>query len=202
MKKRPLLTILIPGVPSRLEKGSALVRKFMQQIETAHLQDDVEVIWFVDNYKLTIGAKRQALIKMANGEYCVFCDDDDTPADGYVVKIVEAARKGPDVVTFRSDVNWNGEKGIIEFHINAEKNEWFKGAKGVTIRKPWFVCAWKTDLVRNIPFPDLNWAEDVPWVDAAAAVGKTEVHIPEVLHIYVHFDDTSESLRRVHSGEP
>ena len=53
-----------------------------------------------------------------------------------------------------------------------------------------------------LEIPELNWGEDSPcedspWVDQATPLAKTEVHIPEVLHIYSHYDSTSESSIRL-----
>ena len=36
----------------------------------------VEVLWLGDNYQRTVGAKRNALIDLAQGEYFAFVDDE------------------------------------------------------------------------------------------------------------------------------
>lgn len=203
-KPEILLSILIPGVPRRFEQGTKLVNDLQRQITHIPGADKrVEIIWLVDNYQRSIGAKRQALVDLAQGKYVIFIDDDDRVIDDYLYLVLEAIIKNPDVdvVTFDQSVDWNGKQGIISFQLNATTNEPFKGEEGVTIRKPWHVCGWKRSLTKHVKFPDLNWGEDAPWVDEITPKAKTEVHIPKVLHIYVHYDSSSESIRRLQQGD-
>jgi len=191
-----ILSIVIPGVPRRIGMGSQLVKDLEDQIELAKVTDKVEIIWLVDNYKRSIGYKRQALVELAQGKYVVFIDDDDKVPAEYITKILSACEQDPDVITFKEDVDWNGSKGIIEFGLH-NTNEPFKGNNQITKRRPWHVCVWRSSIAKQCTFPDLNWGEDSPWVDQATPLAKTEIHIPEILHIYAHYDNTSESTRRM-----
>lgn len=192
----PTLSILIPGVPTRLIPGSSLVVELYRQITEISADKQVEIIWLVDNFQRTIGGKRQSLVELARGEYLVFIDDDDMIPHNYIKKLLEAIKSGPDVITFLQSVDWNGSVGTIEFKLN-NTDEPFKGKSGITKRRPWHVCCWKSSIAKRCEFPELNWGEDSPWVDQATPLAKTEVHIPEVLHIYAHYDSTSESSIRL-----
>lgn len=192
-----LLSIVIPGVPRRIDQGRALVAELERQVAIFNLQKTVEVIWLVDNYHRTIGAKRQALVETAQGEYIVFIDDDDKVSPDYIELIIQALKANPDVVTFQSDVTWNGLRGIISFSALCDKDEPFYGPEKVTNRRPWHICVWKRSISLQCKFPDINWGEDSAWVDQAVEHLTTEIHIPQVLHIYSHYDHTSESITRL-----
>lgn len=192
----PTLSILIPGVPTRLIPGSSLVVELYRQVAELSDNKQVEIIWLVDNFQRTIGGKRQSLVELARGEYLIFVDDDDMVPRDYVKKILEATKSKPDVITFLQSVDWNGSVGTIEFKLT-NTDEPFKGKSGITKRRPWHVCCWKSSIAKQCEFPELNWGEDSPWVDQATPLAKTEVHIPEVLHIYSHYDSTSESSIRL-----
>lgn len=189
----PLLTILIPGVPTRFEVGERLIIELERQAKYSGYADNIEILWLVDNFKRTVGAKRQALLDLAQGEYVTFCDDDDLVASNYIIKIMEACREKPDVITFDQSVNWNGDEGTISFGLQHIYGPFF--ANQITYRPPWHMCVWKSEIAKQCKFPDLNWSEDVPWMEQAKPLAKTEIHIPEILHIYVHYDETSESLK-------
>jgi glycosyltransferase involved in cell wall biosynthesis len=195
---KPLLSILIPGVPTRLVVGSKLVVDLHNQVSKLGAEKQVEIIWLVDSFIRTIGGKRQALIDLAQGEYLAFVDDDDKIAPNYIERLLGAIKQNPDVITFRQDVTWNGARGTIEFKLNNVDEPFnFADSRAITHRRPWHVCCWKSTIAKQCKFPDLNWGEDVPWVDQATPLAKTEVHLPEILHIYDHHDFTSESTFRV-----
>jgi len=66
------LSILTPTIPSRKEQLSKLSEKIAKQSNDLA----VEHLSFADNRTRTIGAKRQALLDIARGEYIAFVDDD------------------------------------------------------------------------------------------------------------------------------
>jgi glycosyltransferase involved in cell wall biosynthesis len=71
----PLLSILVPTVPSRV---ATMFPKAIQAI-LGQITDhkEVELLGLFDNKARTTGAKRNALLDIARGEYVVFIDDDD-----------------------------------------------------------------------------------------------------------------------------
>ena len=98
------LSILTPTIPSRKEQLSKLTEKIAKQIGDL----PVEHLVFSDNRTRTIGAKRQALLDIARGEYIAFVDDDDDIKPDYVAEILSAIQQGPDVITFEQDSYYNG----------------------------------------------------------------------------------------------
>jgi hypothetical protein len=188
---RPLLSILTPAVPSRLEQLGKLCAFLHEQIGEL----PVEHLVFLDNKRRTVGEKRDALLRAARGDYVAFLDDDDGVAGNYVRAIISATRTGPDrpdVITFLQESTVEGLKSTIEFRLG-NPNEPFKPGD-MTKRNAWHVCAWRRELAILSHFPPINYGED--WAYAArlcAIAGLTEAHIPRVLHFYNHSRKTTEA---------
>jgi glycosyltransferase involved in cell wall biosynthesis len=184
---KPLLSILIPTVPERFGAAVTLISKLRKQSDGM----PVEVLYFGDNRKRTIGEKRQALVDIALGKYIAFCDDDDDVSDDYCASICDIAdRHNVSVITFDQQAEWNGAKSKVEFSINHRiDGAW--NPDGITQRFPWHSCAWRRDIAQECVFPAMNWGEDLRWAIQAAGLAKNEAHIPRVLHFYRHRDDKS-----------
>ena len=177
---KPKLSILTPTIPGREKQLAELQAKIEAQAGTL----PVEHLCFCDNKKRPIGAKRQALVDIARGDYVAFVDDDDDILPGYVEGIVNAMEFGPDVITFKQQAIYNGQKCEIEFGINQADERFQNG--GQIKRGPWHVCAWRREPVRYCLFPETNYGEDFGWVQQARLRIKTGKHIDEVLHVYRH----------------
>jgi len=145
-------------------------------------QDGVEILTFVDNMKRTIGEKRDNLLKLAKGEYFAFVDDDDDISNDYINELLKATESGCDVLLFKSEADVDGEKGIIEFDLQNE-NEQFE-ANETTKRQPFHINAWKTSKFRFFTFPNLMYGEDWLWAKEALTVAETQHKIDKVLHYY------------------
>lgn len=185
---KPILSVLTPSVPSRLEKVARLARF----IETMHGSQNVEHLIFTDNKRRSVGAKRQALLDMARGRYVAFVDDDDDIAGDYIAKLLPRIQAGPDVVTFKQTATINGVAGEIVFDAAQAVDEPWK-AGGVARRRPWHVCAWRRELAQQGVFTEVNYGEDAAWVNQVAPLARTQIHIPEVLHFYNHSSATTEA---------
>jgi hypothetical protein len=183
----PTLSILTPTIPARESLLAALSAEIMTQIEEGGFHGQVEHLSFSDNRTRSIGAKRQALVDIARGEYIAFVDDDDTIGPDYVEKLLAAAKAKPDVITFRQEVTYNGAVGIVEFGLNHHDHPFKPGE--VTHRAPWHVCAWKREKVHTCQFGETNYGEDIIWCLQARRRIASGIHIDAILQHYVH--DTS-----------
>jgi glycosyltransferase involved in cell wall biosynthesis len=174
------LSILTPTIPSRKEQLSKLSEKIAKQ------SDDlaVEHLSFADNRTRTIGAKRQSLLDIAQGEYIAFVDDDDDIEPDYVSEILAAIQQGPDVITFEQNSYYNGAFSKVIFGLN-NRDEPFQ-PNGITLRAPWHVCVWKRELVKTCQFGESNYGEDIIWSRQARARIKTSLHIDKTLCTYRH----------------
>lgn len=186
-------SILTPAVPSRLNgNASGSLAALCLELERQIGRLPVEHLVFLDNKKRTVGEKREALLRMARGQYVAFVDDDDWISNHYVDRILAAADARPDVITFQQIATVNGSAGEIEFRLG-HPNEPFQSG-GLTRRNAWHVCAWRRHLAIQSHFPASNYGED--WSFAAplcALPGLQEAHIPDVLHYYRHDAKTTEA---------
>jgi glycosyltransferase involved in cell wall biosynthesis len=174
------LSILTPTIPSRKEQLSKLSEKIAKQSNDLA----VEHLSFADNQTRTIGAKRQALLDIARGEYIAFVDDDDDIEPDYVSEILSAIQQGPDVITFEQNSYYNGAFSKVIFGLN-NRDEPFQ-PNGITLRAPWHVCVWKRELVKTCQFGESNYGEDIIWSRQARARIKTSLHIDKTLCTYRH----------------
>lgn len=207
---RPLLSVLIPSVPSRLGMLSCLMDELQHQIGSL----PVEVLAFTDNKKRTIGEKRDALVQMANGKYFAFCDDDDWPMPEYVEEIVTAIRLNEketelcrgvvypnnmvDVIVFNQQVSLNGKEFTVRFGLEYENEQANLDENGsypsVVHRAPFHVCAWRSDLAKKYRFEKSQYGEDWAWSKQLIAEAKTQHRIEKTLHRYVFDDRVTEAF--------
>ena len=152
----PILSILTPAIWNR-ESAKFLAAAISEQIGSA----PVEHLVLFDNRARSIGAKRQALVDIARGQYLAFVDDDDDISPDYVDRLLKAAQTGADVITFRQRAIYNGLESEVHFGIN-NQDEAFKPG-GITLRAPWHVCAWKRERVDECLFVESNYGEDKIW---------------------------------------
>jgi len=137
----------------------------------------------------SIGAKRQALVDIARGDYLAFVDDDDDISDDYVSCLLLAIGRNPDVITFRQRAIYNGAESEVHYGVN-NPDENFNAGR-ITLRAPWHVCAWKRELVEGCLFSDSSYGEDLVWCRQARKRIKTGTHVDKVLHTYRHDTETT-----------
>lgn len=176
----PKLSILTPTIPGREKQLKQLSEKIASQIGKFH----VEHLALTDNRSRTIGAKRQALLDIARGEYISFVDDDDDVSADYVSSLIAAIEKGADVITFRQRAIYNGKESEIVFGINNQDEQFNPGA--ITYRAPWHICAWKRERIIDCQFGESNYGEDRIWCLQARKRARTGHHIDRILHNYRH----------------
>lgn len=188
MKPSPILSVLICGTPRRaVSHAIPLVEKLIAQAG----EMPVEVLYLLDNKKRSVGGKRQALLDIARGDYIAFCDDDDDVMPNYCARLVEAAMARPDVITFDQSVDIDGQKGVVHCRLGQDNFPFVPG--GITLRNAWHFCGWRRDLATCCRFPDIMDGEDWGWARVACSIAKTEVHIPEILHVYRFSRATTEA---------
>lgn len=188
----PLFSILIPAVDTRFRHGvPPVVSELMRQ--AAPFGGKVEVLCLLDNRIRSIGAKRQALLDAANGEYVAYVDDDDSVSGDYAAKIMGAIeRDRPDVVCFVQE-SWVNNAGpyFVRFTPGAANEQVRLG--GVAVRPPWHVCAWRRSIAVLSEFPCTNYGEDWDWASRLQERILRHSFIDSVLHYYIHDAEKSEA---------
>jgi hypothetical protein len=175
-----ILSILTPTIPGRERQLQALQWRIEEQIGG----QAVEHLIFSDNRKRSIGAKRQALLNIARGQYIAFVDDDDDIADSYVAELLVAAASGADAITFLQGATYNGKQSVVDFQLGQGDHGFVPG--GITNRDAWHVNAWRRSRVAHCQFGESNYGEDLTWCQQARRMAETTVHIPKILHFYRH----------------
>ena len=189
---RPKLSILIPSVPSRIDK----VKSLYDRLNCLIGDSLVEVLTFTDNKKRSIGKKREALVKISNGEYVCFLDDDDDFFDEYVSELLHATEKGTDVITFKQKCTIDGKSCIVDFDLNHTENEEVKMINSEykdVKRMPFHICAWKSEIAKSEDFPDVGYGEDWDWCKRLLSKTKTQYKIDKLLHHYVFDSKVTEA---------
>ena len=77
-----------------------MLNELLHRLEI-QMTPEVEIVKFIDKGELTIGAKRNQLVKRSKGEYIAFIDDDDLVSFDYVSKILKAIEKNQTVAVWK-----------------------------------------------------------------------------------------------------
>lgn len=203
-----LWSILICQIPERWHSSHGLLYSLLETQAVAR-RPEVELLALMDNRRRTVGEKRNALLSIAQGEYVSFIDDDDAVSPDYVQKIVAAiahARKADppiDVICFPQRATIGNTGGVHECRYSlsyfkdrpADQRRQLAGTGNPMVAAwsgpPAHTMVWRRALVKDIPFPDETFGEDVAWVDQACERAKTEMQIeaPHPLYIYRFSDE-------------
>ncbi len=196
------LSILIPTVPARLTTfWPRLITQILWQIGDL----PVEVVSLFDNYRRTVGEKRNALLHMANGEYLAFVDDDDQLATFYVRTLLDAIGRaggngGTDVIVFdqllREHTHGTRQK-LCRYGIEYGS---YTDGRTLWTGPPAHTQCWRAELAKRCTFPSYNYTEDSAWVKQAVQLVRTQLRITGPPLYYYDYDprttETRKSFRR------
>lgn len=178
------LSILMPTLSRRRELRRSLEREISRQV----LGVSAEFLYFEDDGQQTSGAKRNALLAEARGDYVAFVDDDDWIEPEYVAAILEATTQRQDVVSFWvRRVGTDRPAEVERFSIRHHDNEAIGRIRGVRHlgMQANHLCAWRRTLALRVCFPPiLGYCDDVFWYRCMAQFARHEVHIERVLYEY------------------
>lgn len=179
-----MLSILIPGIPERIDQIKWLTSLYQAYIDKYSLTDAVQILSIIDNKKVSIGAKRNNLVSLSDGKYWVMSDDDDVLSETYFSLIWDAMVQGPDVITYLQSARINNDRSTVKFGLKNINEELVKD--GITNRPAWHCCTWRKEAIKEARFANKNWGEDDLFQRVANELAQTEYHIPEICHIYEH----------------
>lgn len=188
------LSILIPAVFDR--QSWLIYNHLLSQADGK----DVEILALFDNRKRSIGAKRQALLDAANGDFICHLDDDDWVSDDYIDSLLGAISSNPtvDVITFGQECSLNDEaKFKVRICVTAENEQpWqLAGVWQDIHRKPWMWCCWRRRFANRFPHPQLTAPEDRLWLELVWPHILTYYKMDKVLHFYRYNKDRSLAWR-------
>ncbi len=161
--------------------------------------DEIEILIKSDGKEITVGNKRNQLLKEAKGERIIFLDDDDLVTDNYIEKLIEYYELDFDCVGIGVRFTKDGNSPSFydySYKKNINTRDQKTGAR-VYGRMPNHLCLWRKEIAMRCKFPDMNLGEDHKWAEDQILQGYTLHLTDEVIY---HYDfrpkNTQTRLRR------
>jgi glycosyltransferase involved in cell wall biosynthesis len=175
------LSILICTIPQREQSFNALFNELNRQ--AIQSIGGVQLLYNdAPKGTVTIGAKRNELLKLAQGEYIVFIDDDDMVSENYISEVLKAIEKQPDCIGFKIDCDMEGVKKTAASSI---KYDWKDNIDGYDyVRSIYHKTPVKRDIALQAMFPDKSFGEDYEYSMRIKPLLKKEIFIDKVLYYY------------------
>jgi len=192
---KKLFSILILGIPERMDKLKYLIEKLQNQIEKYKVKSEVEILVVIDNKTRSVGNKRQSILNMSEGRFIAYIDDDDDISDDYIREIITAIQTNMDVdvISFNQETRINDDvPTIVYFGLQYENTEYYQGIP--VYRKPFHMCVWNSKIAKKTEFNDISLTEDWCWVEDLCKSAKTEHHIDKILHYYLFNSKQTTSI--------
>jgi len=155
---------------------------------------DVEVLWFGDNKRRTVGAKRNAMLLVAQGDYVVFIDDDDVVSENYVASIYAALKENPDVVCFGMTCSLDGAPAKPVHYSAAHAGD--ANFADHYDRLPDQKMVVRRILALQVGFPDIQCGEDFQYAQRLKPLIHKQVLISDVLYRYIFSSSGTEAQKR------
>lgn len=181
------LAILIPTLSSRWVLFSELYGELLHQIRSNNLLEEVTIRYESDAGDISTGKKRNKLKRGCRDcEFIMYHDDDDWPAEDYVLSVYKAIIDNPrtDCVNFQVIFTLDGTSPrLMKFSkiypSYIQEIDCYK-------RPPGILSAIRRKKVFNINFPDISVGEDVEWAMEIAnkKIIRKEVNINRPLYNY------------------
>ena len=200
------LSILICSLNSRVEKRKELVALLLSSIgqnycEETHDKDyliqkyigeQAEVIICTDDKQMSVGAKRNMLIKHAAGAYISFIDDDDMVMPEYVARLLGKMGSSPDVIVFNAFrfVDGTRDKLVIYGKEYADRN-----LNSSYQRSPNHLMCIKRELAAKIRFKDISYGEDSDFATRLLPHLRTQERIFDTLYHYFFDSKLTETQK-------
>lgn len=203
----PKLSILIPTTPDRAGYLKSLFDTFHSllgnhenyyqvwptgedDVITVWQFPNVEIITYEDNYKYSVGYKRNKCQDQATGDYVASIDSDDQIKHGYFKNIFEGIKKGVDCCSLKGIITENGTNPLffehsIKYKIYRTITDSQEGQVRYE-RYPNHLNCIKSSIAKQFRFPEINHGEDTDWATQIHNIGliKTEHYIEEVIYHY------------------
>jgi hypothetical protein len=195
---KKLLTVGILSLHERKDSLNSLINCFRNIIRKEDI-GKVEFIVNVDGGEKSVGQKRNEVLNQAKGEFVCFVDDDDEVDNEYLRLIIETIENNPelDCIGFTGMYYVNGVAIMLFKHANEYGDHYKK--EGIQYRPVNHLNPVRTELARQIGFPDKNHGEDSDYCDRLLESGllKNEVILDKVMYHYLFSEEESRTHKRI-----
>ena len=184
------LSILILTLPTRIDSYSNLIKSLNKQVVENNLVHRVQILSICDSKEISVGKKRNILLKESIGKYVCFIDDDDIVSPNYLIKLLEGINSNADVITFCGDyVEHNKHKpfSISMIHRGNYNHP------NIFYRLPNHLCPVKREIALMSLFTDKNFGEDSDYSERINTHLTNEFHISDKLYFYMYDSNNSQT---------
>ena len=150
----------------------------------------VEILTFIDNKERSVGAKRNNLVDMANGEYITFIDDDDRVTDDYIQTLLDTIND-QDVICFNVEVSLNG--GVPKICYYSKNFRMDYNTPDAYYRLPNHIMCYRKELARSVRYLDIRCGEDSDFAKRILPLIATETNLDKILYYYDFNSVTTET---------
>ena len=158
--------------------------------------NDIEIIVYTDSMNITIGEKRNRVIKFSTGKYLAFIDDDDTVEPDYIPQIVSKTETDPDCIVFDAIRYVNGVKDKqVKYGVEYRRDF---NDKELYYRLPNHLMALRKEIVLAVPYAKVNFGEDSLFARSVSKYIHKQERIDKVLYHY-WFSQQQSSTAHLHS---
>ena len=179
-----ILSILIPTLRGREVFLNELLDSLHSQIDD---NNSVEICIDHSPDNFTTGQKRNDLLKIANGKYSWFIDDDDEIASNAIELILKALKSNPDVIGINGWMTTDGENRVDwEMKLGHPYCATTRDGKEFYLRFPNHIAVMRRDIAYQVKFPHVTMGEDYAWAKEINDRGllKTEAIIDQPIYHY------------------
>jgi glycosyltransferase involved in cell wall biosynthesis len=161
----------------------------IDSIEKQIIDKPVEFLVLTDNAKRPVGTKRNDLLKLSNGKYVCFIDDDDRISETYVDDILrEIINWSPDVIVFDAEISFNGVNSKLvkygrEYDYCEKSDAYYRHPNHLMVHK-------KENITEY--FKDIKTGEDDEWALRMLPRIVTQSRINKILYYYDYNTSTKK----------
>lgn len=188
------LSLLIPCTHSRSKTFLPIIMEsILSQWESLDIkyQNEVEILFLIDNKKMTLGTKRNSMIDIAQGTWVSHIDSDDRIDGDYILELLKATETGADIICFDVSVTLNGEPAKI-CHYSKDYHSDFNTDKEY-FRLPNHIMCVKRELALKVDFKPIIYGEDAAYSKELKPLLKSEYQINKILYHYDFNSETTET---------
>lgn len=205
-----LLSILICSINGREEmlsnlvsfldkQGGGFTGLYSKQINGCSVgiltYPEHEIIFAIDDRKISTGSKRQLLLEAAKGGVIGFIDEDDEVPEYYLEEALNAANSGMDCASMYGRMTTDGHSEIGWFLAKDNANVTIKkGKDNFYLRTTNHLSFVRRELALLAGFKDISNGEDKAYSEALNPYLKTEYAITRPMYHYKYLS-TNKSYK-------